>query len=105
VNGITLEDSTTSIEESIGNTRNAISLYSNCLNQAYYANRMIVIDDISSPKRFERLKEMSYIMFSKPHNLLSDIIYWREILKILYLSQYIYEDKLMPFTKTRLAWV
>lgn len=63
-----------SIQMSLARTRNAISLCSTVLNQAYYNEISVVIDDITRPDEFEFLKEAKYIMFNKKHKLLSDEI-------------------------------
>ena len=73
--GIEIEDSNIiSIDDSLGRTKNAVSLYSTVLNQAYNSNVGIVIDDVSDPKRFSLLDEFEYIMLKKEHKLLSDIL-------------------------------
>lgn len=69
-----IEDtSALTIEASLLSTKNAISLYSSVLNQAYHANIGVVIDDISNPENFKKLKERRYIMLSVNHRLLSEI--------------------------------
>lgn len=62
------------IEESLLQTENAISLYSTVLNQAICNSVGIVIDDISNPIKFEKLQQMEYICINKKHTLLSSII-------------------------------
>lgn len=70
-----VEDTRTfTIQGSLKRTRNAISLGSTVLNQAYYNDIPIIIDDITKPKEYEYLKSMKYIMMTKPHRLLSEII-------------------------------
>lgn len=63
-----------SIEESISSTRNVISRYSTVLFQAFLNGIDVVIDDISIPQEYEKLKQLRYIMLNKPHKLLSQYI-------------------------------
>ncbi len=62
------------IQESLKRTKNVISLGSTVLNQAYYNDIPIIIDDITKPKEYECLKNMKYVMMIKPHQTLSEII-------------------------------
>ena len=72
--GICIQDtSVVSIDQSILQTRNAISLYSTVLLQAYYNDVNVIIDDLSCPDKFKMLEGYQYIMLSKPHILLSEI--------------------------------
>ena len=50
-----------SIEQSLFQSGAAISLYSTVLNQALCNSIPIIIDNISNPKNFYRLKELGYI--------------------------------------------
>lgn len=72
---VSVEDVCTfSIEESILQTRNVVSCYSTVLNQAHYNNISIVIDDISEPKEYAKLKELGYVMLRENHKLLSQVM-------------------------------
>lgn len=62
------------IEDSLMSTKNAISLYSTVLTQAYYGKINIIIDDVSSPKRYKKLEELNYTMFSASHKLFSSLL-------------------------------
>lgn len=62
------------IKQSILSTKNAIALFSTVLNQSYYNGTGIVIDDISDPTRFEKLKSLNYIGLAYKHTFLSDWI-------------------------------
>ena len=62
------------IEQSLLQTGNAISLFSTVLNQAVSASIPIVIDDLCTPANFHKLKELRYICLNKEHNLLSEVI-------------------------------
>ena len=63
-----------SIEASLLQTGAAISLYSTVLNQALCNSIPIIIDDMSNPQNFNKLKELEYICLYKEHKLLSDIV-------------------------------
>lgn len=64
-----------SLDQSLSNTKNVISLYSSCLIQAYFNNKSIIIDDVNHDfEKIKILKESEYIIFSKPHKLLSGLI-------------------------------
>lgn len=65
---------TVSIQQSLLQTGAAISMFSTVLNQAASNSIPIVIDDLSDPTRFEKLKELRYICLSSKHKLLSQII-------------------------------
>ena len=62
------------IEASLFRTKKAISVYSTVLNQAFYNGVGVVIDDVSNPAKYERLKEVQYIMLSKEHEVLSHLL-------------------------------
>lgn len=74
INIIIEDTSNISIEKSILRAKNVISSYSTVLNQAYHNGVSIIIDDISQPEQFKRLKELNYIMFEKEHKLLSEVL-------------------------------
>ena len=72
--GISIQDtSKVNIDHSILQTKNAISLYSTVLLQAFYNDVHVVIDDLSSPNKYKQLESYQYIMLNKPHRLLSEI--------------------------------
>lgn len=64
----------TTIEESLLQTRNAISLFSTVLTQAYHSGLSIVIDDICATEKYEKLNELQYVMLSVEHKKLSKIV-------------------------------
>lgn len=73
--GISIQEtSSVSINDSILMTKNAVSLYSTVLVQAYYNDVNVVIDDISCPEKYKMLDSYKYIMLNKPHVLLSELI-------------------------------
>lgn len=63
-----------SIEISILRTKNVISLYSTVLYQAYLNNVEVTIDDLTYPEEVKRLKDLDYIMLTKKHKLLSELL-------------------------------
>ena len=63
-----------SIEQSVLRTGHVVSIFSTVLQQAYHNGVAVVIDDISCPHRIQQLVEWDYIMLSKEHEMLSDII-------------------------------
>lgn len=65
---------TVSINDSLGLTKYAISLYSTTLNQALANGRIVVIDDISNAEKYKKLRNLQYIILNKPHLLLSELI-------------------------------
>lgn len=72
---VNIEDTNTiTIENSLLQTKNAISLYSTVLNQAFYNSIPIVIDDVSNSKYFNKLEELGYICLYKKHILLSEVL-------------------------------
>jgi len=72
--GISIQDTkSVNIDQSILQTKNAISLYSTVLLQSFYNDVNVVIDDLSAPAKFKMLEGYQYIMLNKPHQLLSEI--------------------------------
>lgn len=63
-----------SIEESLLHTGCAISLYSTVLLQAAFNNVPYAIDDLSNPFLFKQIKDMRFLLLSKPCTLLSELI-------------------------------
>lgn len=51
-----------------------IGLNTTVLSQAYYSNKKVVIDDISMRKQYLELKEKKYIMLTRKHELLSQLM-------------------------------
>ncbi len=62
------------IETSLKRTKNAVSVYSTVLYQAYCNGVCVVIDDITNPYQFQKLQELQYIMLDKEHILLSRVL-------------------------------
>lgn len=63
-----------SIEGSLCRTKGAISLYSTVLNQAMVTGIDVVIDDVTNPENYSKLKELHYVMLSAEHALLSALV-------------------------------
>ncbi len=68
------EDNDITIEESLMETQNAVALCSTVLNQAFYNDIHIVIDDIVNPNKFKKLKQLRYCCLDRPHKLLSELL-------------------------------
>jgi hypothetical protein len=64
----------TGIEASLANAKSVIALYSTVLYQAYCNGIGVVIDDVVYKEQIKQLESVDYIMCSKPHILLSDIL-------------------------------
>lgn len=60
--------------DSIDNSRYICALNSTVLYQGFFCGKEIVIDDKSNVNSFNDLKEKGYILLSKPHKLLSEIV-------------------------------
>lgn len=69
-----VEDTVLTIEQSLLRTKNAISVYSTVLNQAFHNGVNIVIDDVTNSYIFSKLEELNYVMLKKKHYLLSQIL-------------------------------
>ena len=63
-----------SIEQSLLQSGAAISLYSTVLNQALCNSIPIIIDNMSNPENFNKLKELGYVCLYKEHRLLSEVL-------------------------------
>jgi hypothetical protein len=63
-----------SLIESLSRTEFVVSLYSSVLYQAYLSGKSIVMDDISFPDKYKKLKDFDYIIFKKDHINLSKFI-------------------------------
>ena len=62
-----------SIESSILQTKNVISVYSSVLNQAYHSGVDIVVDDVTRPWLFKKIKELKYIILETNPKYLSEL--------------------------------
>lgn len=62
------------IEESVLRTRNAVSLYSSVLTQAFNNGVSVVIDDITNKQHYENLAELQFCCLNRKHILLSNLV-------------------------------
>lgn len=62
------------IEQSINNTKKIASLYSTVLYQGFISGKQIVVDNLTQVSKFEKLKDLKFIVLSKPHLKISDLI-------------------------------
>jgi len=62
------------IEDSFNSTKIIASLYSTVLYQGYISGKQIVVDDLTQVEKFEKLKKLNYIIFSKPYTKMSELI-------------------------------
>lgn len=62
-----------SLADSITESLYTIGLNTTVLSQAYFSDKKVVIDDISSPEEYRDLQEKQYIMLNRPHTLLSSL--------------------------------
>lgn len=62
------------IENSILRTKNAISLYSTVLNQAYLNGVGVLIDDVKNYDNYCKLSELGYVRINEEHKVLSKIL-------------------------------
>lgn len=69
-----IEDCGVAIQTSVANTKNVISLCSTVLYQAYLNGVDYVIDDVNYSNEYQKIKNLDYILISKPHKNLSDVI-------------------------------
>jgi len=72
---IPIEDfRTIPIEESVLQSRHVIALYSAVLQQAYFNDVPIIIDDVSNPGKYKKLFERNYLLLKEEHMLLSELL-------------------------------
>ena len=69
-----IEDCSIPIQTSVANSINVISLCSTVLYQSYLNGVDYIIDDVNYADEYNRIKDLEYILISKPHKNLSDVI-------------------------------
>ena len=62
------------LSDSLAMAKRVVSFASTVLNQAYNSGIPIVVDDITRPQEFIKLKETEYIMLKLEHLLLSELL-------------------------------
>lgn len=73
--GTDMEDTGSyTLADSITDSVYTIGLNTTVLSQAYFSGKKVVIDDISSYDEYAELKDKQYIMLSRPHVRLSNLI-------------------------------
>lgn len=60
--------------QSLARTEYIASLYSTVLYQAYNIGKPIVIDDVSLPEKYIKLKDLKHIMLNLPHLVISKLM-------------------------------
>jgi hypothetical protein len=64
----------TTLNDSLANTQYVASVVSTVLFEGWFKGKKVIIDDYCQKAYYEKLKELDYIMLTKPHLLLSDIL-------------------------------
>lgn len=62
------------LAQSLSKTKYVVSLFSTVLYQADENNKKIIIDDVTDKMKYQKLKELQYIMLEKPHCRLSEYL-------------------------------
>jgi len=62
------------LDISLSRTKYAVSLYSTVLYQAYISGKETIINDVTNKSKYEKLKDLKYIMIEKPHRKLSEFL-------------------------------
>ena len=62
------------IEKSLLRSNHCVSLFSTVMHQAVLNNVKIVIDDMSNPEFYNKLRSVEFYCLNVPHELLSDIL-------------------------------
>ena len=71
---IDIETSAITMKKSLERTKGAIGIMSTTLLEAQRCGKTIVLDDISNPNLYDELEKRLYILFDKPHSILSDLV-------------------------------
>ena len=69
-----IEDTRISVQASVANTDNVISLVSTVLLQAYFSGVNVVIDDVAYQEEYNKLNDLGYILLNRNHILLSEVV-------------------------------
>lgn len=72
--GYLIEDCSWTLADSMECSEYIAAYNSTVLAEAYYSEKEIVIDDYVDPEKFQNMIDRDYIMLSRPHKLMSEII-------------------------------
>ena len=61
------------IQASVSNLKYAVGSYSTVLLQAWFSGKTVVLDDVTFPSIYDKLKSMHYMLAEKPHIRLSKL--------------------------------
>lgn len=75
----TIESTKVPVSISVQEADFVVSRYSTVLFEAWLADRLPVIDDVTSPGFFDYLKESNFIIFSKKHEVLSNLVGYESV--------------------------
>ena len=68
------EDSAMDIIDSIDNTKYVVGLSTTVMEQAFYGNKEIILDDLTDKEMFNNLVDRKYLMLKKEHILFSEFL-------------------------------
>ncbi len=69
-----IEDDSWSLADSMECSKFIAAYNSTVLAEAYYSNKEILLDDYVDPSKFQNMIERNYIMLSRPHRRMTDVI-------------------------------
>lgn len=72
--GYLIEDSSWTLEHSMECSEYIAAYNSTVLAEAYYSEKKVVIDDYVDPAKFQNMIDRDYIMLSRPHKLMTELI-------------------------------
>ena len=72
--GYLIEDSSWTLEDSMECSEYIAAYNSTVLAEAYYSDKKVVIDDYVDPAKFQNMIDRDYIMLSRPHKLMTELI-------------------------------
>lgn len=72
--GYLIENKDWTLEKSMECSRFIAAYNSTVLTEAYYSSKEIVIDNYVDPSKFQNMIDRDYIMLSRPHQLMTDVI-------------------------------
>lgn len=72
--GYMIEDKTWTLEQSMECSEYIGAYNSTVLTEAYYSDKKVLIDNYVDPAKFQNMIDRGYIMLSRPHTLMTDLI-------------------------------